>query len=67
MSNYSTREQRNAFGVGIFMTTLFHAGWDLCNLGGWALWLGIPMIIFTVIFAWAYTMEEKSKSQEDEV
>lgn len=67
MSNYRTKEQINAFGVGMFIMILFHAGWDLCNLGGWALWLGIPMIIFTVIFVWAYTMEEKVKSQEDEV
>ena len=66
MSNYRTKEQINAFGVGMFIMILFHAGWDLCNLGGWALWLGIPMIIFTVIFVWAYTME-KQKNQEDEV
>tara|TARA_R110001592_G_scaffold67_3_gene422 strand:- start:16070 stop:16273 length:204 start_codon:yes stop_codon:yes gene_type:complete len=67
MSNYSTREQRNAFTVGMGIMMLAHLGWDLCNLGGWTLFLGIPILIFTVIFVWAYTMEEKAKSQEDEV
>jgi hypothetical protein len=66
MSNYRTKEQINAFGLGMFIMILFHLGWDLCNLGGWTLFLGIPILIFTVIFVWAYTME-KPKSQEDEV
>ena len=66
MSNYRTKEQINAFGLGMFIMILFQCGWDLCNLGGWTMWLGIPMIIFTIIFVWSYTME-KPKNQEDEV
>lgn len=66
MSNYRTKEQIEAFSVGMFIMMLFHVGWDLCNLGGWTLCLGIPILIFTVIFVWAYTIKE-TKNQEDEV
>ncbi len=66
MSNYRTKKQINSFGLGMFIMIFFQCGLSLCNLGGWTMYLGIPMVIFTVIFVWSYTME-KPKNQEDEV
>jgi len=66
MSNYRTEEQINSFGLGMMIMILFNVGWDLCSLGGWTMWLGIPILIFTVIFVWTYTMKN-TKNQEDEV
>jgi hypothetical protein len=58
MSRYKTEEQKSAFGVGILVISILHGGFDVFRIEGWGPYVGIPMILFSVICAYQYTKDD---------
>ena len=65
MSRYKTEEQKIAFCVGGLVITILHGGFDVCKIEEWGPYVGIPMILFSVIYGRYYT-KDKPKNKDDE-
>ena len=62
MSRY-TEEEISAVCVGIVLTTILHAGFDLSKIEGWGVYVGIPMILFAAIRMYKITNPKNKKDE----
>lgn len=65
VKKYKTEEQKNAFGVGLIVMLILQGGFDVWRLEGWGPYIGILMILFSVICAYEYTKDDP-KNKDDE-
>ncbi len=65
MSKYKTEEQKNAFTAGVLVMLIINIGFNLFRIEGWGPYVGLPIIIFGILYGRHYT-KDKPKNKEDE-
>lgn len=61
MSRYKTEEQKNAFTAGLLLMFIMNIGFNLFRIEGWGPYIGLPIIIFSVIYGRYYTKDKPKK------
>ena len=65
MSKYKTEEQKSAFTVGLLIMFIMNIGFSLFRIEGWGPYVGLPIIIFSILYGRHYT-KDKPKNKENE-
>ena len=63
MSRYKTEEQKNAFTAGLLLMFIMNIGFNLFRIEGWGPYVGLPIIIFSILYGRYYT-KDKPKNKD---
>jgi len=58
MSRYKTEEQKNAFTAGLLLMFIMNIGFNLFRIEGWGPYVGLPIIILSILYGRHYTKDK---------